>query len=119
MRDDLHGRAEEVAAPLLGDQLLIDAAGRDVVVPVGRAAGEALVMPEIQVGLRAVVGDEHLAVLSRAHRARIDIEIGVEFAQAHGISARLQQGAERRRSQSFAERGNHAAGDEDVASHGL
>ena len=31
MRDHLHGRAEIIAAPLLGDQLLIDAAGGDVV----------------------------------------------------------------------------------------
>jgi CTP synthase (UTP-ammonia lyase) len=34
----------------------------------GRQAGEALVMAQIQVGLGAVVGDEHLAVLRRAHR---------------------------------------------------
>ena len=70
VRDHLHRRAEEVAAPLLGDQLLVDAPGGDVVLPVGVAAGEALVMAEVEVGLGAVVGDEHLAVLGRAHRAR-------------------------------------------------
>ena len=80
MGDHLHRRAEEVAAPLLGDDLLIDAAGGDVVLTVGAAAGETLVMAEIEVGLGAVVGDEHLAVLGRAHRARIDVEIGVELA---------------------------------------
>ena len=93
VRDHLHRRAEEVAAPLLGDDLLIDAPGGDVVLPVGAAAGEALVMAEVEVGLGAVVGDEHFAVLGRAHRARIDIEIGVELAQADGIAARLQQRA--------------------------
>ena len=35
VRDHLHRRAEEVPAPLLGDQLLIDAARGDVVLPVG------------------------------------------------------------------------------------
>ena len=118
VRDHLHRRAEEIAAPLARDQLLIDAPGGDVVLLVGRAAGEALIMAEVEIGLGAVVGDEHLAVLGRAHGPGIDVEVGVEFAQSHGVTARLQQGAERRRSQTFAERGDHAAGDEDVPRHG-
>ena len=83
MRDHLHGGAEIVAAPLLADDLLIDAAGGDVVGLRGRDAGEALVMAEIEIGLGAVVGDEDLAVLIGAHGPRIDIEIGVELAQTH------------------------------------
>jgi hypothetical protein len=47
------------------------------------SAGEALVVAEIEIGLRAVVGHEDLAVLIRAHRARIDVEIGVELAKPH------------------------------------
>ena len=118
VRDHLHRRAEEVAAPLLGDQLLVDAPGGDVVLPVGVAAGEALVMAEVEVGLGAVVGDEHLAVLGRAHRARVDVEIGVELAQADRIAARLQERPQSRRRQTLAERGNHAAGDENIPRHG-
>ena len=118
VRDHLHRRAEIVAAPLLGDQLLIDAPGGDVVLLVGAAAGEAFVMAEVEVGLGAVVGDEHFAVLGRAHRARVDIEIGIELAQADGIAARLQKRAQSRRSQTLAKRGNHAAGDEDIPRHG-
>ena len=38
VRDHLDGRAEVVAAPLLGDDVLVDAAGRDVVRP-ARASG--------------------------------------------------------------------------------
>ena len=60
-------------------------------------ADEALVMAEIEIGLGAVVGDVDLAVLIGAHRPRIDVEIGVELAQAHLEAARLQQRAERRR----------------------
>ena len=59
-----------VAAALLGDDVGIDAAGGDVVALVGGAAGEALVVAEIEVGLGAVVGDEDLAVLGGRHRAR-------------------------------------------------
>ena len=58
-------------------------------------AGEALVMPEVEIGLRPVIGDEDLAVLIRAHRARIDVQVRIELAQLHGIAARLQQRAQR------------------------
>src|SRR5207342_571415 len=92
--DDLDGGAEIVAAPLLGENLLVDAPGGDVVLPGRRPAGEALVMAEVEVGLRAVVGDEHLAVLVGRHRARIDIEVGVEFAQPYLVAARLQKRTE-------------------------
>jgi len=34
---------------------------------------------KIQVGFRAVVGDEYLAVLERAHRPRIDVDIRIEL----------------------------------------
>ncbi len=118
VRDHLDGGAEIVAAPLLGEDVLVDTAGGDVVLPRRRPAGEALVMAEIEVGLGAVVGDEDLAVLVRRHRARIDVEIGVELAQAHLVAARLQQRAERRRCKTLAEGGDHAAGDEDVPRHG-
>ena len=119
VRDHLHGAAEIVAAPLLGDDLLVDAAGGDVVLPVGGAPGEALVMAEVEVGLRPVVGDEDLAVLVGAHRPRIDVQIGVELAQPDLVAARLQQRAERRRCETLAEGGDHAAGDEDVPRHGI
>ena len=61
--------------------------------PVGDA-GEALVMAEVEIGLRAVVGHEDLAVLIGAHRPRIDVEIGVELPQADFVAACLQQRAE-------------------------
>ena len=62
-------------------------------------------MAEIEVGLGAVVGDEHLAVLVGAHRSRIDVDVGVELAQPHREAARLQQRAQRRGGQPLAERG--------------
>jgi hypothetical protein len=46
---------------------------------------------EVEVGLGPVVGDEDLAVLIRAHGARIDVEIGVELAQPHLVAARLEE----------------------------
>ena len=76
-------------------------------------------MAEVEIGLRTVVGNEDLAVLRRAHRARIDVQVGVEFAQADRVAARLQESCESRRCEALAERGDHAAGDEYVPRHGL
>ena len=78
-----------------------------------RDAGEALIMAEIEIGLRAVIGDIDFAMLERAHRARIDIEIGVELAQADFVPARLKQRAECSGRKTFSQGRDHAAGDED------
>ena len=48
-------------------------------------------MPDVEIGLGAVLGDEHLAVLKRAHGAGIDVEIGIELLRLHPQPARFQQ----------------------------
>ncbi len=102
MRNDLDRRAEIVAAPFLVDDVLIDAPGGDIVLLGRGTAGEALVVPEIEIGLGAVVGDEDLAMLIGGHRPRIDVEIGVELAKPNRIAAGLQKRAENRRRQALA-----------------
>ena len=52
------------------------------------ADGSAIDVVIVEIGLGAVVGDEYLAVLIGRHGARIDVEIGVELAQAHAVAAR-------------------------------
>ena len=79
VRDHLHGAAEVVAAALLADHALVDLAGGDELLRGQAGADEALVVAEVQVGFGAVVGDVHLAVLERAHRARIDVDVRVEL----------------------------------------
>jgi hypothetical protein len=76
-------------------------------------------MAEVEVGLGAVVGHEDLAVLIGAHRARIDVQIGVELPQPD-LVARLPAAmrAEGGGGEAFSKRGNHAAGDEHVTGHG-
>ena len=111
--------AQIVAAPLLLQNGLVDAAGGDVVALGRRDAGEALIVTQIEVGLGPVVGDEDLAVLIGAHRPRIDIEIGVQLAQTNLVTARLQERTEGGGRETFSEGGDHAAGDEDVPGHGV
>ena len=66
VRDDLHGATEEIAAPLAGDERLIDGALGEVALAREVLVDEALVVAEIQIALMAVLGDEHLAVLEGA-----------------------------------------------------
>ena len=119
VRNDLHGRAQIIAAPLSGYNILIDTSRGNIILPVGGAPCKALVMAKIKISLRPVISNENFAMLRRAHRARIYIEVGIKFTQAYCITASLKQGAKSCRRKPLAQRGHHAAGDENIASHGI
>jgi len=74
-------------------------------------------MAEVEVGLRAVVGDEHFAVLVRAHRAGVDVEVRVHLEHTHLQAPAFQQHAQRRGGDALAQRRDDAAGDEYVFGH--
>ena len=94
VRDHLHGVAQILPAPFLGDHGGVDLSGRDVGRAVEIGVEEALVVADVEIGLRTIVGDEHLSVLEGVHRARVDIEIGVELLHGDAQSARLEKVAE-------------------------
>ena len=109
VRDDLHRRAQVLAAPLLGDDGLVHAAGGEVVLPRHAGGGEPLVVAEVEIRLGAVVRDEDLAVLVRAHRARIHVDVRVELDVGDLEAAGLHQRADRRGREAFADRRNNPA----------
>ncbi len=94
VRDDLHRGTEVIAATLLGDHAAVDAAGREVAVAASDGADESLVVAKVEVGLGAIRGDEHLAVLKRTHRTGIDVEVRVQLDHADLETARFEYGAE-------------------------
>src|SRR5690606_38028275 len=118
VRDHLHGAAQVVAAALLADHVLVDAAGGDRVLAGQPGADEALVVAQVQVGLGAVVGDVDLAVLERAHGARVHVDVGVELHHGDPQAAGFQDGSQRGGGDALAERGHDATGDEDETGHG-
>ena len=114
VRDHLHRLTEVRAVALLGEHRLVDRAGGRVALAVERHVDEALVVPEVEVGLAAVVGDEHLSVLERVHRPGVDVDVGVELLQRDPQAPALQQPPERRCREPLAQARCHSTGHEDV-----
>jgi hypothetical protein len=95
VRDHLDRRAEVLALPLLAEDAVPDRAGGVVRVPREVLVDEALVVADVEIGFRAVLGHEHLAVLERAHRPGIDVEVRIELLDLDLQAPRLQEPAER------------------------
>jgi hypothetical protein len=101
--DDLDRLAQVVTPPFLGDHRRVDAAGGGVRVLVQVLVDEPFVVPEVEVGLPAVLGDEHLPVLEGVHRAGVDVDVRVQLAHGDPQSPALEKPAERRCSESLAQ----------------
>ena len=114
MRNDLHGLAKIVATAFFIDDILIDTSGGDIVGLVGFDIKETLVVPEVEVGLMPVHGDEALAVLVGVERARVHVDIRIELLVGDTETACLQEFAKRGSDDTFSERRGYASGDEDV-----
>jgi hypothetical protein len=92
----LHGPPEVVPPALLFDHRPVHLARGDVVVAAHPRRGEALVVPEVEVRLAAVVGDVDLAVLIGAHRPGVHVDVRVHLLQGH-TEAPAIRGASRSR----------------------
>ncbi len=114
VRDHLHGRSQVLATALLADDRVPDGAGGVVRRGAQVLVEEPLVVADVEIGLGAVLGDEDLTVLERAHRARVDVDVRIELQDADLEAARLQHRAQRGSSDALAERRDDAARDEDV-----
>jgi hypothetical protein len=55
---------------------------------------EPFVMTEVEVGFRSVVQDEDLAVLEGVHRARIDVDVGIQLLDDDLRTAGFEEAAE-------------------------
>ena len=104
VRDHLHRRAEIVTVTLLVEYRPVDLAARDVRTLREVDINEAFVVTEIEIRLRAVIGDEHLAVLVGTHRARVDVDVGIKFLDRDLQPAVLEQTTERCRRNALSER---------------
>src|SRR5439155_27132950 len=95
VRDDLNRAAQEVAAAFLADHRVIDGPRGHVGRARGVLVGEPLVVTQVEVGLRAVLGHEYLTVLERAHRAGVDVYVGIELLDLDAQPPAHQEPADR------------------------
>ena len=102
VRNHLHRRAEIIAVALLVEHGGVDLARGDVRTLREIDVDEALVVPEIEIRLRPVVRNEHLTVLIGAHRAGVDVDVGIEFLNGDLQPAILEQASERCRCNALA-----------------
>ena len=95
MGDGLDGLPQVLAPALLGDDVGIDPACGKVGELIEILVNEALIMTQIQIRLRPVLGDEDLTVLIGAHGARIHIDIGIQLLGGHLQPPGFEQAAQR------------------------
>src|SRR5258705_9511277 len=89
--NDLNGLAEEVAAALFGEDGFVDAAGGPVIIAGKFGVREALVVPEVEIGLCAVFGDEDFAVLEGTHGAGIDVKVRIALLKGDFETATFEE----------------------------
>jgi len=114
VRDDLHGVAQVLAAPLALDDPRVNLPGRHVGGLVEVDVEEALVVADVEIRLGAVIRDEDFAVLEGIHRAGIDVEIRIQLLHHDAQTACRQKIAQARGREAFSEGRDNAPGDENV-----
>ncbi len=82
----MDGAAQKVAAPFFGYQVEIDLSSGEVGGPGQFNVDESFVVPQIKVGLTAVLGHKDFAVLVGGHCPGVDVEIRVQFDDGDGES---------------------------------
>ena len=91
VRNHLHSLSEVIAAPLFRDNRFVEAASRPIVVARQMRIGEALVVPQVQIGLRAVVRHKHFAVLIGRHRAGINVQVWIALLEGDFKTAAFEE----------------------------
>ncbi len=114
MGDHLDGAPAKIPPPFFVQHAPIYFSGGYVRIFCQVLINKTFIMPQIQIGFRPVVGDEHLAVLDRVHGAGVDIDVGVEFLHGDFISPGFEQAAQGSCGNAFSQAGDYAAGDKDV-----
>ena len=114
MRNDLDSLAEVFSLALVIKDRLIHLTAGQVIEAGELHIGEPLIMAEVEVRFRAIVEHINLAVLVRAHRARINVEVRIEFLESDLKAAIFEQGAQRRRGKPLAQGTDYAASYENI-----
>src|SRR5665213_415742 len=94
VRDNLDGLAKIVTTTLFKDDLFVDAAGGQIVIARERRVRKALVVAQVEIGFRTVVGDKDFTVLERRHGAGVNVQIRVKLHHVDPQPAALKQASD-------------------------
>ena len=119
VRNHLHRLPQVLAPPLLVQHVPVDLPRGQVGKAVQILVDKALVVPQIQIRLAAVLGDIDLSVLIGAHGSRVHVDIGIQLLRGHLQPAAFEQPPQGRRRDALAQPRHHAAGDKNVFSHAV
>ena len=117
VRNYLNRRAEIFSPALLVQYVPVDLSRRQIGIFVEVLVYESLVMSEVEIRLRAVIGYVNLSVLIRAHRTRIDVDIRVELLSRNLKSSRFKKPSERGGGYSLSETGYNSSRNEYILCH--
>ena len=113
MGDYLHRSTEVFPVAFARKDFFVELAGGERRKAVEVGIEKTFVVAEVEVGFRAVFGNEHFAVLERAHRSRVDVEVSVELLAEHAVPHALEKGANGSRDDAFSDSGEDSARNED------
>ena len=86
----LHGFSQVLAFALLGDHIIIDASRGDVIGLAGGDVEKTLIMAQVQVGFRSVIGHVALPMFIGVEGPGVYINIGVKLLDGDRKAAGLQ-----------------------------
>src|SRR5690606_33586417 len=90
MGDHLYGFAQKFPPALLFDDALVDPPGGNIVGLGGTDVQKTLVMPQVQVGLRPIVGDITFPMFIGIEGSGVYVDIGIQFLNGGAVSPGLQ-----------------------------
>ena len=114
VRNDLHGLPEVFPTTFFVDHTLVNATRCDVVGLGCLDIQKTLVMPEVQIGFRPIHRDVAFTMLIGVERARIHIDVGIEFLDGHAIASSLQEFGKRSTYNALAQAAAHTSRDKNV-----
>ena len=117
MRNDLHRFAKVGTRALVGQNIPVDLSRGEVGESIQILVDKAFIVTQVQVGLGAVFGYEHLAVLKRAHRTRINVDIRVQLLRGNLQAACFEQATKRCRRNALAQTRNNTARHKNILRH--
>src|SRR5215207_1606314 len=114
MGDYLDGTTQVVTASLLVEHIIIDLSAGNIAETAEIFIYKALVMAEVQIGLRTILCNEDFPMLVGGHGAGVNIQIGVELHGSNTDTTRLENSPNGRNGDTLTQSREYATCDKDI-----